>query len=958
MPLVPYLIQKRHTFRQKHHRSPTIKIGLILSTAIGTGLAVLLVVSAFIYANFTRNLPSLDAIPLLLNPSNGLLLQPTRLYDRTGQNILLELANPAAPEREYFFVNDQKDPHFSAELLKATVASLDPGFWENPGYTPANLFDDTHPTLAQKLVYDLLFRDEPSGLHRSLRESILAAQIITRFGHEQVLEWYLNQELYGKWVYGANQAAQVYFNKSAAELDLAEAAVLAAIAEVPGLSPLDAPQVVLERQKQILEEMFVHGSISQDEYQLAFEQKLDFHPAEVIEEFAPVYTNLVLEQLINLFPREWVERGGLRVITTLDYHLQTQVDCTTAAHLQHILGESRLAEDAPCEAAQLLPTLAYHLAGQDGDFAASVVILDPKTGQILSMTGDLLPGLDPAHLPGSPPGTLITPFIYLTAFSRGYSPASMIWDIPSISNPQNENSQAGVYYGPVRIRTAFANDYPGPATQLLTEFGPIEVSRTASQLGVSTLESVFTDSQASTYDNWLNQGQATLLEMTQAFAVFANQGILSGRELLPENSFNGASQLKPATLLRVEDNLGKVWLDWSTPQNRPLLSEQLAFLLNNILSDEPARWPGLGHPNPLEIGRPAGAKLGVTQDGTSAWTLGYTPQVVIGVWMGQLNPTGESLPSTAPAALWHAIIQYVLRDLPSKDWETPVGIRTLDVCDPSGLLATIYCPTIVPEIFIEGSEPVQYDNLYRRIPINRETGKLATVFTPPELVKEEVYLVMPPEATDWARQAGLPVPPDTYDVIYVPAEVSLDARISQPEMFSHVSGLVHFIGTAFGEAFQYFRIQIGEGLNPQEWLQIGEDSNKPVRSAILGEWDTTGLSGLYAVQLLVIYDDQRVERVTMQITVDNTPPVLEIISPTEGEIISGKNTTVIFQAKASDNLVLRQISYFVDEKQLTTLSQPPWTVPWTASLGKHTLRVIASDLAGNQQTAEVTFIVK
>lgn len=958
MSLVPYLIQKRRVSRKKQKQHPGIKIGLVLSTAIGTGLAVLLVATAFVYASYTRSLPSLDTIPLLLNPSDGLLLQPTRLYDRTGQNILLALANPAAPERVYFYVSAQKDPHFSTELLKATVASLDPTFWENPGYTTTTLFDDTHPTLAQKLIYDLLLSNEPAGLHRSLRESLLAAQITARFGHEQVLEWYLNQEMYGKWVYGANQAAQVYFGKNASDLDLAEAAVLTAIAEAPGLSPLDAPQVVLERQRQILEEMFIQAIISQDEYQHAIGQKLSFQPAAVVEDVMPVFTNLVLEQLTNLFQREWIERGGLRVITTLDYNLQTQVDCTTAAHLQHILGETRLAAAAPCEAAQLLPTLPYQLAGRAGDLAASVVILDPKTGQILSMIGNSLPGLDPAHLPGSPPGTLITPFIYLTALSRGYSPATLMWDIPSITSPQNEIPPSGIYFGPVRIRTAFANDYPGPATQLLTEFGPIEVSRTASQLGVSTLESVFTDFHPSTQDNWLNQGQVTLLEMTQAFAVFANQGILSGRELLPKNSSNGAAQLKPATLLRLEDNSGKIWLDWSTPQNRPLLSQQLAFLLNNILSDEPARWPGLGHPNPLEIGRPVGAKLGVTQDGTNAWTLGYTPQVVIGVWMGQVNPTGKSLPPTAPAALWHAIIQYALRDLPSRDWEIPAGIRVIDVCDPSGMLATIYCPTIVPEIFIEGSEPVQYDNLYRRIPINRETGKLATVFTPPELVKEEVYLIAPPEATDWARQAGLPVPPDTYDVIYVPAEVSSDARISQPEMFSHVSGSVRFIGTASGEGFQYYRIQIGEGLNPQEWLQIGEDANKPVRNTILGEWDTTGLSGLFAVQLLVIYEDQRVERITMQITVDNIPPMIEIISPIDGQIIAGKNATVIFQAKASDNLVLKQIDFFIDEKQLSSLRQPPLTVPWAASLGEHTLRVIATDLAGNQQEAEVTFLVK
>jgi membrane peptidoglycan carboxypeptidase len=958
MSLVPYLVQKKRSFRQKHRQHPSITIGLILSTTIATGMAALLVAAAFIFASYTRSLPSLESIPVLLNPSNGLLLQPTRLYDRTGENILLVLANPAASERTYLYINEEKEPHFSPELITVTVSTIDPTFWENPGYTTATLVDDTHPTLAQKLVDDLLLKDESRGFIKNLRVNLLAAQITSRFGHEQVLEWYLNQEMYGKWIYGANQAAQVYFGKSAADLDLAEAAVLAAIAEVPGLSPLDAPQVVLERQSQILENLFVHGLISQDEYKNALNQELSYMPSTTAQELVPAFTNLVLEQLGNLFPLEWIDRGGLRVITTLDFNLQTQTDCATQSHLKHIIGDAGNGEDAPCEAAQLLPTLPYHLSGQGDDYAASVVILDPTTGQILSMVGSSLPGLDPAHLPGSPPGTLITPFIYLTAFSRGYSPGTLIWDIPSVTQPQVNSPTSGIYYGPLRIRTALANDYPGPATQLLSEFGSIEIARTTSQLGVSTLESLFTDLPSLSNDQWLNQGQVTLLEMTQAFAVFANQGILTGKELLVENTSNETAQLKPFSLLRVEDNSGKTWLDWNTSQSRPVLSQSLAYLMNHILSDESARWPSLGHPNPLEIGRPAGAKLGVTLNGTSAWTMGYTPQVVIGVWMGQMNPTGQQLPPTAPAALWHAIIQYALRDLPSRGWEVPPGIRLVDVCDPSGLLATIYCPVVIPEVFIEGSEPVQYDNLYRQIPINRETGKLATVFTPPELVKEEVYLVVPPEAADWARQAGLPVPPDTYDVIYVPAEASPDAQINQPEIFSHVSGKVRFVGTAAGAGFEYYRLQIGEGLNPQEWLQIGEDVKQAVKNTTLGEWDTTGLSGLYAVQLLVIYQDQRVERFTTQITVDNTPPDVEISSPLDGQTITGKNAAVIFQAKASDNLVLNKVEFWVDYKLLTTLNQPPLTVPWTASLGKHTLRVVASDLAGNQQEAEITFTVK
>ena len=199
-------------------------------------------------------------------------------------------------------------------------------------------------------------------------------------------------------------------------------------------------------------------------------------------------------------------------------------------------------------------------------------------------------------------------------------------------------------------------------------------------------------------------------------------------------------------------------------------------------------------------------------------------------------------------------------------WSAPPGITEMDVCDPSGLLPTNDCPTVVREIFLNGFETAQADDLFRGYQINRETGLLATVFTPPELVERRVFMVVPGEAREWAASAGLPVPPEAYDAIQVHAP-NPNVNITAPALFADVNGKIQILGTADGQGFQYYRIQVGQGLNPREWIQIGGDVTAPVTNDLLAEWDTSGLSGLYAIQLIVVYEDQRVEIAITQVTV-------------------------------------------------------------------------------------------
>jgi membrane carboxypeptidase/penicillin-binding protein PbpC len=418
-----------------------------------------------------------------------------------------------------------------------------------------------------------------------------------------------------------------------------------------------------------------------------------------------------------------------------------------------------------------------------------------------------------------------------------------------------------------------------------------------------------------------------------------------------------AEGLDPSAVLRVEGLDHSIWLDWSKPQSKSVVTPGLAYLMTDVLSDESARQLSLGHPNPLEIGRPAGAKLGQT-NGEGAWTVGFTPQRLAVVWLDGGSPDSTAPMPTLAAGLWHALLQYASRDQSPEGWTAPAGITRVEVCDPSGLLPTQDCPNVVSEIFLDGNQPTQPDNLYRTYQVNRETGYLATVFTPPELVDERVYLVVPPEARAWAEAAGLPTPPQAYDAIQAPPR-NPDVNLSAPKMFADLRGIVTLRGTAAGNDFSYYRIQVGQGLNPETWLQVGQDTHAPVNGGELAQWDTQGLDGLYAVQLLVVHNDQSLTTAITQVSVDNTPPRIDLLYPQDGdELDYTSNRQITFQVQASDNLGLAKVTFFVDDEMVGLSEQPPYLLTWESTPGKHQLRVVATDRAGNQTQQEIAFMIK
>ena len=987
MPTVSIAAHLHHKKNKTNRRGRLRLAGMLASAFISLSLVALISTVAWLYASLTRDLPPLAYLPALLEPPDGILLQPTRLYDRSGQHLLRTLENPASDERNYLrlpaelWQNDvwqisssqrqEIEDSLPSEIVEATLALNEPNFWSSPGFSVYGLFSGRSPTLAQRLVGELLLQDEAPGLRRNLRERLLAAQLTSVYGRARILEWYLNSTQYGPLIYGVDSAARVYFGKPATELTLAQAALIAAIDRAPALNPLNTPTIAKERQQQTLEAMQESGFISQEELDQALSENLNIREpvAQPADPFYP-FTELALDELYNRLGAERLERGGLIIKTSLDYDLQLQVSCAATIQVARI--EMPRLEEAPtgpddCEAARLLPTLAIDSHASPGSLAAEVFVMDARSGQILALAGDHSSNRYRLGQTIRHSGSLFTPFIYLTSFTRGLGPASLVWDIPIEAEETDQTSFNQTYHGPVSLRTAFSNDYWSPAIQILGQVGTESVWRISQQLGLHSLDILEIESLRLA-DGKFTAAGASILEIGHAYSVFANRGVLAGQVVEGVNGNNGLLPLNPVPVLEVLDIQGRIWMSCQDqPQNcslesRPVVSPQLAYLVTDILSDEPARWPSMGHPNPLEIGRPAGAKLGRVESSGQAWTAGYTPQIVAVVWFGEPSPAEQTLPDTiaasSAAALWHAVIQYANQDLPPESWSMPPGISRIETCYPSGLLPTANCPVLAVEIFLNGNEPSSQDNLYRVFQVNRETGRLATVFTPHELVENQVYLVAPSNAVEWAKASGLPTPPDTYDAIPATMLPQADVQISSPAMFTHVSGVVSIIGTAGGSDFDYYRIQVGKGLNPREWIQIGEASHSPIRDGSLAEWDVQEVSGLYAVQLQVVTKNQEVKTSIVQVTVDNNPPEVSITRPLDKQRFVGEqDPIIILQAEAQDDLTLQTVEFYIDDRLVTTLMQPPYTVSWSAVTGTHTLKVKAQDLAQNVSEASLVFTV-
>ena len=906
----------------------------LLISLLGAALVLYLGVG---YRSLVSNLPSVDQLAALLDENDGLLRQPSRLVDRSGQYTLLTLS-PQEGERD-FLAYDK----FPESLVLATLVLAQPDFWDSPGYVLAGWQDSaSHPTIAQQMVFNFLLADEAPTSHRALRERLLAADLIANYGHEQVLAWLLNSTDYGNYAVGAESAAWLYFGKPASDLTLSESALLAFVGQAPALNPLAAPVAADSGRREVLAALLKAGWITQQEA-LASARDLPLILTLGEKEAGLVsdqFFDLVISQLDSAFGVGRVQRGGTVIYTSLDYSLQLQADCTLRTQLRRLSGGEQIlpARDGSlCSTASLLPWMD---PGEDlSALTAGALILDPSTGQILAAVGDL------SHHPA---GTAVTPFIYLAGFSRGLSPASLGWDIPGEAPVLGQ-----VYQGPVRLRTALVNDYLPPARALIGQVGIETVHLITASLGLDLPSDRLLEKE-------FNLSPFTL---SSAYGILAAEGIWVGNALSPSPGMGSpagetadpapSGNPDPAAVLLVTHADGSTWQDWSSPSSQLILTRQLAWLVTDVLADGSARPSSQLSTDWLDIGSQAAIKQARSLDNSAAWTVGYTPLRVVTVFISGYG--SDSRP--AADGLWSALAQAAIQNLPAAGFEMPDGILPLRVCDPSGMLPTDACQSVVQEVFLEGTQPTQPDTLFQEIEINKETGQLATVFTLPELVEKRIYMIPPVSARSWAQSAGVDVPPSSYDIYEVPPALP-EVHITTPLMFSDGHGLIEIRGTAAGDDFVSYRLEYGAGLNPDGWYLLGEDVSTPVIEDLLGEWDTSGLDGVYTLRLMVLRSESRLEEALLQLTLDNTPPEVSIQYPAEGQEISlAEDPYLIFQSTVQDAF-LEQVIFYLDGIQVGTSTSEPFWLILPAELGDHILRVEAVDRVGNTGEAEVRFTVK
>lgn len=699
-------------------------------------IAILVFLAALAYRQLLGDLPSPDA--LITRTS----LDTTKIYDRRGR-LLYEILDPRAGRRTRVSLRD-----LPLSLRQAVIAVEDASFYDNPGIDAGGIARSLvqnigageivagGSTITQQLARDVLLSKEERdsrSLTRKLREAVLALRMTRTYSKDQTLEMYLNEVYFGQLAYGVEAAARVYFGKSARDLDLAESALLAGLIQSPAAyNPLVNLDAARSRQQIVLGLMVKDGFIAAANAQLAQAEPLHFTsttPQTTLR--APHFISYVRSLLEEEYGAERVNSGGMQVITTLDLDLQERAQAIVQWQLSELARRTR-EEGAP----------DYNVHD------AALVALDPATGQILAMVGsadyfdESIDGAVNVALANRQPGSAIKPITYAAAFSRDYTPATVISDVPTIfltkeDQPYEPQNYDRVWHGPISLRQALATSSNMVAVKVLDHVGLDAMVDTAKSLGIST----FNNSERFGLALTLGGGEVKLLELTAAYAAFANQG----------------ARVNPVAILSVNGQS----LPPPDPRHPTLVAPAVAYLITNILSDDAARIPAFGEDSVLHLSRPAAAKTGTTTDFRDNWTVGYTPDLAVGVWTGNADntPMYKITGITGAGPIWHDFMEEAIRTLPSRGFTSPAGLVDAEICETSGLLATSACPRVRNEIFIAGTEPRHADDSYRSFALDSATGLLWSDGCRGARV-ERVYRVLPPDAQDWGRKQGIPQPPE------------------------------------------------------------------------------------------------------------------------------------------------------------------------------------------------------
>ncbi|MEX2052279.1 MAG: transglycosylase domain-containing protein [Candidatus Paceibacterota bacterium] len=633
------------------------------------------------------------------------IINSTKLYDRTGEILLYDIHQDVKRTNIPF-------EQMGTNIKEATVAIEDSEFYNHSGIRIKSIFRATiwakitgkrvtgGSTITQQLIKNTLLTAETTLIKkvgRKIKEWMLAIKVDNAMSKEKILELYLNEIPYGGTLYGIQEASMTYFDKKPMDLTIAEAAYLASIPQSPTLlSPYGKNRERLDdRKNYVLSRMYELEYISKEEYEQAKNEVVEFVPRLIAGIKAPHFVFFIREYLEEKYGAEMVERGGLRVITTLDYTLQEK-------------GEQFTKEGA-----------LENSKNWNGE-NAGLVAVDPKTGQILTMVGSRdyfdteIDGNYNIATALRQPGSAFKPFIYATAFNKGFTENTVLFDLPTeFSGTCNASGSAlpgysqqscympdnydGEFRGPLKLRDALAQSINIPAVKLFYLAGLSDSLKISEDMGISTLGDV------SRYGLTLviGGGEVSLLDITSAYSVLANSGV--------RNPYTG--------VLRIEDPHGNV-LEEFTPKPKEVLPKNTALLLSDILKDNNARTPTFGANSPLKVGNyEVAVKTGTTNSNRDAWTIGYTPSIAVGVWAGNNDNTPMKKGGSALAGpIWNKFMSEVLKNIPTEQFENP----NKDV-DP-GLKPVL-------RGYWQGNETFVIDRI---------SGKLATENTPPETRVEKV----------------------------------------------------------------------------------------------------------------------------------------------------------------------------------------------------------------------------
>ncbi len=586
-------------------------------------------------------------IPDISSIENRKVEQSTKIYDRTG-TVLLDDLNGGMTRTVVPIAQ------ISPYIQKATVAIEDAQFYQHGGIRIssilrailANIFSLGYAqggsTITQQVVKNSILTQDKT-LSRKVKEWILSIKLEQVLSKDQILELYLNENPYGGSIYGVEEASEQYFGKHASEVDLAQAAYLAALPQAPSyFSPYGNHRDALEARKNtVLSRMQELGFITKDEYNAAYAEKVSFEPAAVAGIRAPHFVFYVRALLEQEFGSDVLEQSGWRIITTLDADLE--------AKAEDVVKRNAIANEKTFNASN-----------------ASIVAIDPKTGDILTMAGSRdyfdkeIDGAYNIALADRQPGSSFKPFVYAEAFTRGYTPDTILFDVPiQFSTACSASSMSDVppcyapsnfdnnFIGPMTIRNALALSRNLPAIQALYLVGIGNAINRAQSMGITTLG----DPNQYGLTLVLGGGEVTLLDMTSAYGVFANEGI--------RNPYRA--------ILRIEDKDGNEVKTYPTSPSR-VLDDNVALQISDILSDNVARTPEFGSDSALNFpGTHVAAKTGTTNNYRDAWVLGYTPDIVVGAWAGNNDntPMVKKIAGFIVAPLWHEFMQYALTKFPN-----------------------------------------------------------------------------------------------------------------------------------------------------------------------------------------------------------------------------------------------------------------------------------------------------